>query len=132
MKILKPACFLIAATLSYSASAGDFNFVTTDDTRATKLCLSAAENDTKKIRKLAASIRRNTQNDNVKLRVVARSQNCNDMNIVHFASKYGAEDSVKLLARHLTPSVAVKEELAQNLKKAKQLSGSKTVVVHGS
>lgn len=132
MKLFKPACILVAASLSYSASAADYNFVAADDSRATKICMSAVKNDPKELKKLAMTLERNTKLTNGKLRVVARGQNCNDMNIVHFASKYGAEKTTKLLAKYLTPSVTVRKEIAQNLIDAKQQTGTKTVVISGS
>ena len=132
MKIFKPVCLIVASSFAFSASASEYNFVAADNTIGTKLCMSAVENNVKHLRKYANKLERNTKVVNQKIRIVARNQNCNGENIVHFASKYGAKDTTKLMAKYLTPSVTVKEEIAQNLEAAQQRNESKTIVISGS
>ena len=132
MKMLKPVCLIIASSFALSASASEYNFVAADNTIGTKLCMSAVTNDVKELRQLANKVERNTKIINQKVKVIARNQNCNGENIVHFASKFGAKDTTKLMAKYLTPSVTVREEIAQNLEAAKQQSEGKTIVISGS
>ncbi|MCW8880048.1 MAG: DUF3718 domain-containing protein [Kangiellaceae bacterium] len=108
MKLLKSSLAVTLLALSTSSFAANYEFIAADKTIGTQLCIAAVENNVDRLKDKASELPiASSVFSSKNLKVVAKKQKCNDINIVKFAQQYGANDSVKLLAKYLHREVLV-------------------------
>jgi hypothetical protein len=86
------AAMLCSSFLALPSHATNYKFVALDNSSETKLCIAAGSNDTKSMRK---TMRHNKEH----IRQVANTVECNNMAIAHFAYRYDADKTFKVLDR---------------------------------
>ena len=130
MKQLKSGLAVALLTFSTASLAANYEFVAADNTIGTQLCIAAVENNIDRLKDTADDLpMAKSVFSNKKLKVVATKQKCNDVNIVKFAQQYGANDSVKLLAKYLHREVSVHRVSDNSLPSKSKDSNEPTVVV---
>ncbi len=133
MRALKPVCAILFTAFSFSASATNYKFVAGDKTSATKICLAALSDKPIRLLRALNYLEASSTIPQVKLRIVAQHQTCNNTNIALFASQYGAKKTTKMLARHLKSSITIRQEIADNLENPRiESNEEKVVVITGS
>jgi len=90
MNILKAIFTLLAILLAYNASATQYKFVGTNNHLETKICVSAGNNDLKKLKGLIYASQEGA-------RSVANTIVCNNLVMAHFAHKYDADKTFEYL-----------------------------------
>ncbi|WP_286264558.1 DUF3718 domain-containing protein [Thalassotalea atypica] len=106
---LTSSILALSIGISSSAFAQQYKFIGTDNSLATKMCVSAGSNDS---RKLKSTIRRNKSANQYQ---VVNNFTCNGLSMAKFAYKYEANDTYEYLNKYsniknrVTPSVTIKD-----------------------
>jgi hypothetical protein len=90
MNILKAILTLLAILLASNASATQYKFIGTSNHLETKICVSAGNNDLKKLKGLIYVSHEGS-------RSIANTIVCNNLVMAHFAHKYGADETFEYL-----------------------------------
>jgi hypothetical protein len=116
-------CAVVAACFSFSVKANQYEFIAADSSLETKTCIAAVKDDVWNHRKTVKQF--SHQRPDVSMqRVIVNKLRCNDMNIVQFASLYGAYDTAAYMSQYLKTKVTIRRDLAHH-KSSKQ---GKTVI----
>jgi hypothetical protein len=95
---LTMAAMLCSSFIALPSQATNYQFVALDSSTETKLCVAAGSNDLKMIRK---HLRQSSES----IRRVSNNVLCNNMAIAHFAYKYDADKTFKVLNRASSRSI---------------------------
>ncbi|WP_196140401.1 DUF3718 domain-containing protein [Aliikangiella sp. G2MR2-5] len=129
MKFQKISLLAVASLLSASTMAGNYVFVPADDSVGTQICVAAAENNVSKLKDKISKVPIITKFESKKLSVIAKNQNCNDVNIVKFAQMYDANDTTKALAKYLHRTVTVRQDITSVDKAFPKVASNKPQII---
>lgn len=93
MNIFKLAFTAAIILIFYNANATNYKFVAADQSRETKICVHAGNNNQDRLK---ATMRLSSDSN----KFIANHVKCNDMVMVQFAYKYDALDTAKYLNRY--------------------------------
>lgn len=91
MNMLKTMALTASFLIPMMGHAVQYKFVAMDSSVATKMCITSAMNDLRKLKTQVKIFERNNK------RGVANGYVCNDMSIAQFSSKYGAYKTASYL-----------------------------------
>jgi hypothetical protein len=115
---------VVAACFTFSANATTYQFVGSDNSIETKICLAAVTND-KQV--LLRKIRMTGK----KVRIIASYLMCNDQIVANFAYKYGAQVTATYLDRY-TPKKYKEQRPEVTIQDITAIQGKTTMVLLAS
>ena len=112
MKHFKLLWVLLTLAFSQFIGAEELIVVPGDSSLETKICMAAFNNDLSKLKSTISKVAPQAAGYRAwKLRSVARKYKCNDTNIVNFARRFDATNTVGLLAKYLPRTVIITQKV---------------------
>jgi hypothetical protein len=113
MKHLKLLLVLLTLAFSQFIGAEELIVAPGNSSLETKICMAAFNNDLSKLKSTISKVAPEAAGyRGWKLRSVARKYKCNNTNIVKFARRFDATNTVNLLAKYLGKTVTISRQAA--------------------
>ena len=112
MKHFKQLLVLVTIAFPQFIGAEELPVVAGNNSLETKICMAAINNDLFKLKSTISKVAPEAAGYRIwKLRSVARKYKCNDTNIVNFARRFDATNTVGLLAKYLRKTVIISKQV---------------------
>jgi hypothetical protein len=132
MSHVKMLLTTILIGITFQATAAEYTFVASDNSKQTKFCMAAGSNDLTSLKREIRKLRR-APHQHVK--PLVDSMRCNGQNVTEFAHRYEASDTLAFLNQHSShkaPELKPNVTLRKITQSESDGSDAEVIVVHVS